>query len=66
MRKTILGLMLGTALAIAACSPPGPESSPFPTGTPDLFPGSPSPTFDLMSPGVDESPTMELESPTAS
>lgn len=66
MRKILLGLTLGTALAIAACSAPGPESSPLPTGTPDLFPASPSPSPDLMTPGVDESPTMELESPTAS
>ena len=64
MRTILLGLLLGSALAFAACGPSNPASSPLGTGTPD--PIFESPSLDLGSPGLNESPSMDLASPSAS
>lgn len=69
MRTILLGLLLGSALAFAACSPSDPASSPLGTGTPD--PILESPSLDLGSPDMSgdpgtESPSMDLASPSAS
>lgn len=69
MRTILLGLLLGSALAVAACGPSNPASSPLGTGTPDPLVESPSLDLgspDLGSPEMSESPSMELASPSAS
>ncbi len=69
MRTILSALLLGSALAFAACSPSDPASSPLGTGTPD--PILESPSLDLVSPDASdgpgvESPSMDLASPSAS